>query len=131
SRVTEGTQICEALGRETPRRRRNRAPSHTIPAVSLLAIALGAATVNHFYSFTPSSRHKNAHKSVPSSIRFETGVPAPCPALLSTRNNTGRFETPCIAAAIFRACIGSTLESESAVINNTAGYSTPAFTVFT
>jgi len=50
------------------------------------------------------------------------------PSLPSTLNKTGLFATLCIKAAIFRACIGSTLESESPVINITAGCSTPAFT---
>lgn len=83
---------------------------------------------------TPNCQNKNSYISVNSSICFVTGFPAPCPAFDSIRNKIGRVRLPplaaeaCIKAAIFFACIGSTLVSVSAVINKTAGYSTPAFT---
>src|SRR6185437_12159848 len=83
------------------------------------------------YNGTLSSKSRNASSSVSSSATFVIGFPAPCPALVSTRRRIGLDASPCascIRAAIFRACIGSTRESLSAVVKSIAGYFVPSTT---
>src|SRR5205814_7276773 len=79
---------------------------------------------------TPSCANKKLHCSVTSAITLASGLPWPCPALLSTDSRTGRplAVAACRRAAILRACIGSTRVSEAAVCRYTAGYFTPSRT---
>jgi hypothetical protein len=55
---------------------------------------------------------------------------APWPTSCSVRSSTGRSAEVacCSAAAIFRACSGSTRVSEPNVVNSTAGYAVPSTT---
>src|SRR2546422_5915266 len=76
----------------------------------------------------PSCHARNDQVSVASSICFASGLPMPCPALVSVRRRTGRPEEvwACSRAAILRACIGSTRLSLSAVVTRTAGEGGPS-----
>src|SRR6185295_11806682 len=67
---------------------------------------------------TPRYLKRNEKISASSSIIFETGFPAPCPALVSTRMRTGEVPLPAAwsRAANFLAMPGETRSSVSAVV---------------
>ena len=80
---------------------------------------------------TPRYLNRNAKISASSSIIFETGFPAPCPAFVSTRMRTGEasLSAACSRAANFLAMPGETRSSVSAVVIRIGGYATPSFTL--
>src|SRR5260221_5521647 len=74
----------------------------------------------------------NARISERSSIIFEVGLPAPCPALVSMRMSLGAspVSAACIVAAYLKLCAGTTRSSWSAVVTSTGGYFFPHWIVF-
>lgn len=73
-------------------------------------------------SFKPNCQKMKLQISVYLSTSFDKGVPTPWPALVSKRKRMGlSADVAAHRAVIFKACMGSTRVSDSAVKKSVAG----------
>src|SRR5262249_28376747 len=84
---------------------------------------------NHLPDFISNTRARNPQLSEISSMIFDVGLPAPCPALVSMRISVGAGPdcAACSVAANLKLCAGTTRSSWSAVVINVGRYFTPGF----